>query len=224
MTQYTDKPVFITGAPRSGTSIVAGILSSHNIWSGNTQQADKNNKKGYFENLQLRNNIIKPILHQMGGDMLGVSNLPPIERAQPIPNLKSITLDIISSQGYLMNSLWLLKEPKLTLVWPTFHAAFPDATWVIVKRNKEDIVRSCLKTDFMSQHSQDHEYWINFVNEYEDRLQQLSETAHSVEIWPSRLINNNLSELELIAEKLGFEVNHDLVSEFIQQEYWTSHS
>lgn len=43
------RPVFITGASRSGTSLTAGLFAAHHVWFGPCMGASNINPKGFFE-------------------------------------------------------------------------------------------------------------------------------------------------------------------------------
>ncbi len=70
---------------------------------------------------------------------------------------------------------WLYKDARLTLIWPLYKKAFPGATWLVVRRDEEGFVNSCLRTDFMKQHSQNRKFWKKFAQEYEIRINALKE-------------------------------------------------
>lgn len=61
--------VFILGAPRSGTSLMAGVLSGAGYLRGENQMpADERNPHGYFESLDvnfINEEILKPIVRRM---------------------------------------------------------------------------------------------------------------------------------------------------------------
>ena len=44
-----DRPLFITGAARSGTSMTSGLFAEHGVWFGPCMKASKINPKGFFE-------------------------------------------------------------------------------------------------------------------------------------------------------------------------------
>ena len=72
-----DAPVFVTGLPRSGTSMVAGLLGLSGLWLGHTVPGGQENIRGFFENVILRERVQKEILRQGRFDPLGVQRLPP---------------------------------------------------------------------------------------------------------------------------------------------------
>lgn len=46
--------IVVLGSPRSGTSLVSGLLVEHGVWAGECRAADERNPRGYFENVGLR--------------------------------------------------------------------------------------------------------------------------------------------------------------------------
>ncbi len=175
-----DGPVLITGVPRSGTSMISNCLHQAGLWMGPTIRPNGDNPRGFFENREIRETILKPNLKVAGADPLGVHRLPDLGRLAPDPKLRERILEVFSQQGHDGHSRWGYKEPKLSLVWPLWAEAFPDATWVIVDRDIEAIVKSCLNTGFMAKHSCDGEFWRTFASRYRERLDILADTVPNV--------------------------------------------
>lgn len=46
--------VWVTGVPRSGTSMTCGVLAEHGVFFGRCMDPNEYNAKGYFENMWLR--------------------------------------------------------------------------------------------------------------------------------------------------------------------------
>ena len=78
-------PILITGAARSGTSMVAGAINICGAFGGNMRGPNKNNEKGMFENVRIVQNLTKPYLRGIGADQLGQYPLPDIFNL-PIPS------------------------------------------------------------------------------------------------------------------------------------------
>lgn len=214
-------PIFITGLPRSGTSLMAGCIMGLGAFGGVTIGGDENNPTGYFENALLREGVIKPLLKGLGADPLGVNPLPPLESVHRIPQLDNAILDEMVRQGYEGDGPWAFKGVKMTLLWPAMVAAFPMARWVVVRRKAEDVVASCLRTQFLSQRSQDPAFWQGFVQEYETRFQALIDYGVWVrQVWPAKLIAGDYSELEALAPELGLSWNQEAVTELVDQRHW----
>lgn len=222
---YLNRPVFILGLPRSGTSMVAGIVGICGAWLGYTVGAGggKENPKGFFENRKLREDIVKPILTGLGCDPLGVLKLPGLNSMPPSPGLKKQVTDLITQEGYCADRPWAFKDAKLTLLWPMFQEAFPDASWVIVNRNIDGIVKSCMNTSFMAQHSGNPELWYAWSEQYTQRLKRLAQTVENCyEIQSEDLIVNNYRTLQTVIERLGLRWDRPAVDNFICRDYWHS--
>ncbi len=218
---HIDKPIFILGIPRSGTSMIAGLLNICGAWVGTTVPGGPENPRGYFENWIIRDQINKQFLLKIGCDPLGVSKLPDIELLPKVENLSDIVKKAIKSDGYEENKQWLYKGAKLTLLWPIYKSAFPEARWVIVRRREEDIINSCLNTHFMVQHSIEPVFWTNFINEYLIRLKKLkSSGVWFREIWPHAIVKGNTETLRQLIDDLGLFWDYHKINEFILPSYW----
>ncbi len=215
------RPVFVTGIPRSGTSLVAGCLAACGAWVGDTVAGGKFNPTGYFENTALREGVLKAQLRQLGADPLGVKQLPPLAGQPPQPRLGAQVLDLFVRQGYAVTGPWLYKDAKLTLVWPVWRSAFPHARWVVVRRRPEAIVDSCLRTDFMRQHSDSPEFWRRWVRLYERRLDILK--ASGVwwrELQTERLFDDGPEVLQPLVEDLDLAWNPRAVADLVRPKHW----
>lgn len=222
MPGYFDRPIFILGLPRSGTSMIAGALKISGAWAGTTVPGGGTaNPKGFFEHIVLREHIIKRVLRETGCDPLGVSKLPPTNLRFETPNLENVIREIIKLDGYRFDRPWLYKDVKLTLLWPLFVAAFPSATWVIVRREPRDIVNSCLRTSFMKQHSTDTSYWENFIKEYLLRISLLKATgARLLEVQSEDVISGKLDGLQSMITQLGLVFDKEALVDFISPDFW----
>ncbi len=153
---FLNSPFLITGAPRSGTSVTAGVVHICGAWGGLMAGPNKFNPKGYYENLEM-SELIRSFLRQRALDPLGQWPLP---RTQPIVDeisagsaltrMRTRIRTILLDQGYTPTRPWMLKQPKLLLIWPVFAALFPTARWVLVRRDSEKICDSCACAPFMT--------------------------------------------------------------------------
>lgn len=215
-------PIFVLGIPRSGTSMIAGALHLCGAWIGATVPGGPSNPEGFFENVALRERVLKPMLERQGADPLGVRALPELDRLTPLPELKNEVLRHLAQENYSGGDrAWLYKDCKLTLVWPIWRAAFPDARWIIVRRPAEDIVRSCLRTRFMNQHSLDPDFWRAWIGEYEKRLEALkSSGVWWREIDSHEAVTSDLDPIRSLANDLGLKWDDRAVRAFVKPQYW----
>jgi hypothetical protein len=216
-------PIFIVGVPRSGTSMVAGCLAACGVWSGSTVGATTDNPKGFYEHAGIREQIIKPLLANMGCDPLGVRKLPTDEilATQKAGRLATKIKKMIDKDGYTGKTKWLYKEPKLTLIWPLFAEAFPNAKWVIVKRDKDAFIDSCLRTSFMRQHTEDPKFWSWLYDNYTQHLHNLKKAKQPVYAIDSKKIaSGDFSTFEKLCKVLGVRFNKSAVEEFVSPELY----
>lgn len=216
------QPILVLGIPRSGTSMIAGALHHCGAWIGKTVPGGPSNPEGFFENVALRERVLKPMLAQQGVDPLGVRSLPALDRLMRFPELKDRVLKQVVREGYAGDGQpWLYKDCKLTLLWPLWREAFSNARWVIVRRPADDIVRSCLRTGFMSQHSLDPGFWRAWIAEYETRLGALK--ASGVwwrEIDSHSAVMGDFDPIRSLVNDLGLEWKEQAVRNFIKPQHW----
>lgn len=217
-------PIFITGAPRSGTSLVAGILDVCGAWGGDTVPANDLNPKGYFENRFLRNMVVKNYLKlikvcQYGQLSVPPRDLPPLNKEEALA-WRNMIKKQVKAQGYKKGK-WYFKDPKLCLIWRVFNSSFPSSKWVIVRRREEDIVRSIMKTDFMIAYDTE-EQWHALVKEYVDRLEDMKNAPelNCFEIWPDEIVKGSHEQFKPLIEWAGLPWREKQVKEFILPEAW----
>jgi hypothetical protein len=227
------EPILITGAARSGTSMVAGVINLCGAFGGTMSPPNHNNQKGMFENACIRNSLVKPYLRDLGLDPLGQYPIPNPDKI-PIPaNWKKRVENIIIREGY-QGGPWMYKGAKSCLMWPVWNYSFPEAKWIIVRRRTGDIVNSCLKTNFMRAFSNpavqkaikadtEIDGWIWWVRQHEKRFVEMIQSGVNCKIvWPERLIKGNYTQLFEALEWLGLDYVPKIndIYNFIEPKLW----
>lgn len=217
-------PILITGAARSGTSMTAGIINICGAFGGNMSGPNKNNKKGMFENNAIRQTITKPYLKSIDCDPLGQKPLPSSHQIYDVSDdqatrWRNRVQEVFREEGY-KDGPYFYKGAKACLFWYMWHKAFPAAQWVIVRREDNDIARSCMQTNFMRAY-RDVVGWLKWVETHKKRFSQMKMAGLDVrEVWPSKMINGDLSEIENVIKWLGLEYKEELVRSFIEPALW----
>jgi len=212
--EIMEAPILITGCARSGTSMTAGIIDHHGAYGGKTIGGGPANPKGFFENREIRENILKPYMQLCGGDPKGQKPLPQINNLIKVTNLGFKIEQIIKYNGY-HNGPWYYKGAKMCLVWPTFHVHFPKAKWVIVRREDEDIINSCMNTGFMSAYKC-AEGWQEWIDVHKLRFSEMHENGLQIkEVWPSKFVKGDYSEIKETIEWLGMKFNEEIVKDMV---------
>jgi len=223
-----DKPILITGCARSGTSLTAGIISRCGAWGGEVVGSTPNNQKGQYENTAIRNKVIKPYLKSIAVDPMGQNPLPPIDRvtwdangSMEICNRhKKEVMDILYRQGYDGKSVWFFKGAKLCLIYPIWVRMFPEAKWVLVRRDDYDICSSCLKTSFMRAFNK-RNGWMVWINEHKKRFAEMKMLSIDlIEYWPFKAINGDFTGTEEMIKHLDLEYHKEEIEDFVSPKLW----
>jgi hypothetical protein len=219
-----ESPILITGAARSGTSIIGAAINHCGAFLGETS------KRAMFENIRIKEEIVKPYFDRMGVDV----------RAQyPLPDLHSISIptdwkqqveQILTDEGYKKGK-WMYKGTGMGLVWPVWHYAFPNAKWIIVRRKTYDIIQSCLKTGYMNAFSDEDiqqkigvsnesDGWLWWVRQHEKRfVEMIQEGVNCKQIWPERMVDGNYEQLYEVLDWIGLPKKEGLTN-FINPLLW----
>jgi len=229
------KAIFITGAARSGTSLVAGTINICGAFGGKMYPANRYNQKGMFENAEMRDNVVKDYLKKINVDPRGQYPLPDVNNLIIPDNFRGKVENIFINQGY-NDGHWFYKAPKMCLFWPVWNQAFPDAKWVIVRRRTGDVINSCFKTGFMTafQRKQiqkavgaknEREGWLWWIHQHENRFIEMMKEGLNVKIiWPEKMLYGNYTEIKDTIEWLGLEWKEKEVMDFITPRLWSPYN
>lgn len=202
--------------------MTAGIIQLCGAYGGTTNGPTRFNKKGMFENGEIRDKIVKPYLRSIGVDPLGQFPLPDLSKGIPsIPDLRTRVENIYKWQGY-RNGPWYYKGAKLCLIWPVWAEAFPEAKWVIVRREDKALINSCLNTTFMRAY-ETADGWQQWINHHKHCFMEMKASVEYMEIWPQRYVGGEWQELRNVVEWLGLRWNEDKVFRFVEPSLWSDH-
>lgn len=214
---YRD-PIIVTGCARSGTSLMAGVLDRCGAFGGEVLGPTKANRRGQYENREVIDLVEKPYLSSIDADPLGQDPLPGYDDLRPDPRRRGSVLDIMVRQGLQPGQTWYLKDAKAALDWPVWQDAFPGAWWVIVRRDRAAIIRSCERTTFMRRRRN----WGPWVDYHLERFTDILRTGQAVEVWPQRAADGDLSELRETVEQLGLAWDQGAVEAFVDPALYTA--
>jgi len=214
-------PILVSGCARSGTSLVAQILHVCGAFKGETVAPDPlSNPDGFFENIYVREKVVKDILRANDCDPLGVKKLPKPGTLQ-YPSFKGMVMKQMEEEGY-RDGPWLYKDAKLAYMPELWMREFPGAKWVLTKRNPNAIVTSCMRTHFMRQHSGDAKFWGKWVDETFKRLEAISVRHGAFVLDTDKLAKGDLSEVKECVDWLGLEWDEEKVRACIKPQHWHS--
>lgn len=201
--------IFITGAARSGTSLTTRIMQAHGCFLGD--RPDRINP--LYENVDVRERVIKPYLKSIGADPLGQNPLPDTDNLTAPPDFRSRVDGFVGTREPRA-----YKCAKATLIWPVFHSAYPEAKWIIVRRDKQKIADSCVRTNFMRAY-ETHREWERWVEEHEKRFEKMRAELDAIETWPDSYIEDPAS-FALVAAHCGLRFSEEAVRKSIDRIKW----
>jgi hypothetical protein len=219
------QPILITGCGRSGASMIAGVINICGAFGGDMGGTNK-----HYENIRIHQRLLTPYLYSIHTDPLG---------QYPVPNTNNITIPhdwakktatMIRLDGY-QTGPWMVKGATLALTWPIWHYAFPNAKWIIVRRRTGDIIRSCLKTDFMRAFEVEAtqaavgvdnpiDGWRWWVHQYIEKFVEMTMAGLNVRtIWPERMVWGDYQQMFETIDWLGLRWTTQVL-EFIDPKLW----
>lgn len=198
-------PIIITGAPRSGKTMIAGILDMCGVKSGHV------NKR--FENAKLHDLIFKPYLHSIHHDPEGMRSFPDAYDDNIIfPNFRDDIVDLMTDQGCEDNDKWMIKSSHPALFWPVMQEAFPNAKYIIIRRRIGDIATSCMKTAYMNAFD-NREDWVHMCRMYELKFVEMINAGLNCKvIWPHRMAFGDYRQIYELLEWLGLEWQTEILN------------
>jgi hypothetical protein len=217
-----ESAVIITGVARSGTSLTAGVLDICGANGGEVSGATLYNKKGMFENISIREGLVKPLLRDLGVDPLAQNPLPDTKlfRDSDGKEWREKVENILKEQGVKEDETWFYKGAKACLMWPLWDNAFPDAKWVLIRRRGKEIVNSCMRTGFMRAFDKPED-WQGWVNKHINRFNEMLHSNLNLrEVWPQEMIDGQFDEIKSVIEWLGLEWDEEKVREFVSPKLW----
>jgi len=210
-------PILITGIPRSGASMIAGILKLSGVFCG-----DVSLYPGSFENGSIYKFVEGAYLELMGCDILGQYPLPDKIDYLPLTWGKLISTYLVT-EGY-KGGMWMYKSSRITLLWKIWDHTFPKAKWILVRRRTGDIIQSCLKTGYMKAFKDEEirkkigvkteeEGWLWMVHEYEKRFVEMIMSGIDCKvIWPDRMVYGDYQQIYEMLEWLGLPWKSEILT------------
>ena len=186
-------PVIILTSPRSGSSLTAGIIANHGVWTGDVMKPSTPCPTGSFENIRLK---ALQIAHC--GRLVHECKL-----AEKVENWREMVLKVLKEEGY-ESGPWMVKTSALYYpVWEEFNPKY-----VFIRREEESI-RISGKMSGMNRNLDS----IRLHNKVMDELD-------GFDIWPGKYINGDYTELKKMFDYLGLEFKPGIADELIDKKHW----
>lgn len=209
--------IVILGVPRSGTSMIAGIVHKLGINTGPSIKSDNGNLNGYFEDEDFFR-LHHRILRVKKGAYLWAKRM-----YAPTDNISEKSLkeyhDLFTERN--RQKRWGLKNLTLPWVWPTFYELAKDDIAIIrTHRNISDValrVRETWRIYLREVGMDDIKRLEQQAKRWDDWLDFLSKGLPTLDLDFYGACNNAPSIVETIASFIGVNVNEQAVSHIQQK-------
>lgn len=197
-----EQPILVTGADRSGSTLVMRALRTCGADVGDVNRMQENK---FLRNLN--HSFVR--VHSNGVYMPNLNNF----------DFKSVNWKDKVNAGFHrevgFNNNFAYKDSALSQVWQLWANSYPGAKWIIVRRKTEDIVHSCKETSYMKLFknaenrrqigaSTEKEGWEWWVKQYQHKFRQMLDSGINVRVvWPERMKEGDFSQMKEVVEWCG---------------------
>lgn len=232
-------PVIITGMPRAGIWLIAGAFDTAGAFGGDIDRKASSRNGETFENIDIRDRVERPLLEGLKCEARGLGQLPNVDRLKSLARSLNggwagLIDDIFTRQGraasHRAEGARFVASPVACLLWPLWHSAYPDATWIFVQRPIKDIFESCRASGYLdgahvrsnkSRRIRTEAELNELIAGYETCYDQMTEAGLSMyDIWPHEIFQGKLGVLMCIMEDYcGLTMSAD-VAEYLRPYLW----
>lgn len=189
-------PIVILAAPRSGSSMTAGIFSQHGVWTGRCREGSPHNPKGYFENLDVKQFL--------------VDHFGKLEAAAKKLCYSYKFEDMVLALE--PTDPWLVKHSALYWeVWSDFNPKF-----LFVRRDPESVFQSNKDCGFGTSRE---------IIELHGKVMDTVEKRHGgCNIYTDSLVQGDYTSLEEAFAYCEIDFDPQIAEDFINPNFWRHHA
>ena len=138
--------IVVLGMHRSGTSCITNLLNKMGCYFGPDSQhtvISKENSKGFWERRDMRV-LCDYLLQSQGCDWWNVADFD-FDKIEPAVMQEADRLFSLALDDLRNHRNWVLKEPRLCLLWPFIERHVQDVVYVVSYRNPLSVANSLKK-------------------------------------------------------------------------------
>lgn len=192
------EPIIILAAPRTGSSMVAGVFAMHGVWTGICRDPDQHNEKGYFENLRIKKyfqvvfprNVEAPVI--------------------PVP-VREVMEKALQDEGYI-DGPWLWKGSAM--YYPTFYEFNPK--YVVCYRPTEQIFASLRGHKGLFGKNKTDEELLKFIDDHQAMMNMVP--GCKVHTW--NVAGGDFSSIVHALKFCGIEPDRWKIRDFVDSDLW----
>lgn len=198
---HIEQPILVMAMPRSGSSMLTGIIHRHNVWVGHCNPGNKRNPRGYFENIHLK----QATREWMGGINWDAKIIPFRE------GWRDRVAQALERQSYPEGARWVYKDSALKWkMWGEF-----DPWWIKCRRDHESVFRSCRQCSFPDPRLSAHQ-----LHERIKLHDRVMDEIPGVDVYTPDLVAGNYRQLRQAFDYLQLDLDTEIVDDFVIDEAW----
>lgn len=207
--------VFIATCPRSGSSLLAGILNRCGAFGGDTIGRTKGNPKGQYENRAIGISCFVGTLEKYRTNPARLLEMAQNKRVPEIPGLKRNLTYLLNAQGY-RGGVAYYKGGPYSFLFDEVNRHFPSAIWLLPRRDSESIQKSLKKllpdrnTDFAGE--------VSCYQAMQSYIKIASRNAHWVDM--DRFMAGDWKQLQLLVNQIGLNWNEKEIQGWVDPGLW----
>ena len=88
------------------------------------------------------------------------------------------------------------QDPTYMYEWKPIHALYPDACWIIVRRDNKSVIESCKRTGWLNYCGSSDACWNSWLQSNLEIMHEMKARVDWIEVWPTQCLNGNLTCIE----------------------------
>lgn len=202
--------ILITGAERSGSSIVAKVFSMCGAFGGDCNQMNENIS-------------IKALHHLYIDKKSDGCHMVDLSKTHFKGTWNDIVMDAFYDDGMNASHTPFYKDSAIAQTWQLWGDAFKDAKWIIVRRRTGDVIESCIQTAYMLRFKKEtnrkiinvtseRNGWLWWVHQYEERFIKIIEKYPDNYriVWPEKMAIPDFTQMQEAIEWAGLQWNPEI--------------
>lgn len=206
-------PILIAAPARSGTVMMANLLHAHGAWIGPANTSKVSHVKG---NVGAENTAIKNLMKSY------IKDLGHTDKESALSLDASSAIDVECFRANLEADVpedrpWLIKTSLTLDLCDVLMAAYPNARWVLLYRDIEDILESVANHPKMRRRKWDTRKLVKALRARQEHVFLKANYANKVH--SGHVINSHIAARAAV-EWCGFDFIHEKYTQVVKRDEW----
>jgi hypothetical protein len=214
-----EKMIFVGTCPRSGSSMLTGILDRAGAFGGVTNGITKGNTKGQHENIGIPSLVFNPAYKKLKSRRPERVWLDALDSR--LPHLTNPRMDIayvLMRHGYKSGPAYF-KGGLYMFFFEQLLKAFPNSTWVLPYRDPTKIIESLTARDLGNGEKATLNAYVQAYHSMYDFIEQSGADVWRIDT-NDIIANANYDKVHTLVDHLGLSWDLETVKDWIDPDLW----